>query len=215
MEITPKGLEKELTLLLSEMVADTGFKKKKMGYLNRTVGKCEQSFRIAFTRDRGLPGNLYSVNFPLSFTYKEVDKLTSLFMGIEYDSTWSTGAWMFYTQIPNYTTSTFKYCSDEPMQTYAERIADYFRKYALPYYEKLDTLEKVSKIFEKTASAKDRDKARNFFVVRRLRGSEDDCCYAALLCVQEKWNKLRDFLPVARELSIEEKERIEEYISDK
>ena len=76
-------------------------------------------------------------------------------------------------------------------------------------------LEKVAKIFEQTASAKDSDKARNFFVVRRLRGSEDDCCYAAILCVQGKWNKLRDFLPIARELSIEEKERIEKYISDK
>ena len=215
MEITPNGLQKELTTLLSELVFDTGFKKKKIGWLTRKVGECEQFFTITFTRDRGLPGNLYSVNFTLSFTYKEVDRLTSLFLGMEYDPKWSTGAWMFYTQIPNYTMSTFKYCSDEPMQTYAERIANYFRKYALPYYEKIDTLEKVAKIFEQTASAKDSDKARNFFVVRRLRGSEGDCCYAAILCVQGKWNKLRDFLPIARELSIEEKERIEKYISDK
>ena len=111
-----------------------------------------------------MPGNLYSVNFTLSFTYKEVDRLTSLFLGMEYDPKWSTGAWMFYTQIPNYTMSTFKYCSDEPMQTYAERIANYFRKYALPYYEKIDTLEKLQKSLNKLHPQKTADKARNFFV---------------------------------------------------
>lgn len=72
MEITPNGLQKELTTLLSELVFDTGFKKKKIGWLTRKVGECEQFFTITFTRDRGLPGNLYSVNFTLSFTYKEV-----------------------------------------------------------------------------------------------------------------------------------------------
>ena len=82
MEITPNGLQKELTTLLSELVFDTGFKKKKIGWLTRKVGECEQFFTITFTRDRGLPGNLYSVNFTLSFTYKEVDRLTSLFLGM-------------------------------------------------------------------------------------------------------------------------------------
>ena len=85
MEITPNGLQKELTTLLSELVFDTGFKKKKIGWLTRKVGECEQFFTITFTRDRGLPGNLYSVNFTLSFTYKEVDRLTSLFLGMEYE----------------------------------------------------------------------------------------------------------------------------------
>ncbi len=94
MEITPNGLQKELTTLLSELVFDTGFKKKKIGWLTRKVGECEQFFTITFTSDRGLPGNLYSVNFTLSFTYKEVDRLTSLFLGMEYDPKWSTGAWM-------------------------------------------------------------------------------------------------------------------------
>ena len=34
MEITPNGLQKELTTLLSELVFDTGFKKKKNRMVN-------------------------------------------------------------------------------------------------------------------------------------------------------------------------------------
>lgn len=56
MEITPNGLQKELTTLLSELVFDTGFKKKKIGWLTRKVGECEQFFYYHFHKGSWFAG---------------------------------------------------------------------------------------------------------------------------------------------------------------
>ena len=51
MEITPNGLQKELTTLLSELVFDTGFKKKKIGWLTRKVGEWEQYNNLCYLKN--------------------------------------------------------------------------------------------------------------------------------------------------------------------
>ena len=92
----------------------------------------------------------FSLFFPLSvgFTFKEADKLTSRFLGIEYDAKWSTETQSLYTVIPGEPSFRFRYCSDEPLNKYAEKVAEDIRTYALPYFEKYDTLEKLEVYLE-------------------------------------------------------------------
>ena len=72
--MTPNELQKQVTLILCDLLKDNGFKKKATGKLYRKAGECEQYFTFYFTRDRGLPGNLYSLTCTLSFRYKNVDQ---------------------------------------------------------------------------------------------------------------------------------------------
>lgn len=51
--MTPADLDKELTLLLSELLADTGFSKKRIKRLQRNSEECEQFFSCRYA---GLSG---------------------------------------------------------------------------------------------------------------------------------------------------------------
>ena len=90
--MTPAELNKSLTLLLHERLADTGFSKKKIGTLRRKAAACEQSLTFYLTRERGLPGNRYSLTATLSFSFPEVDRLTCEFLGKAEDRNFGTGA---------------------------------------------------------------------------------------------------------------------------
>lgn len=46
--MTPVDLDKELTLLLSELLADTGFSKKRIKRLQRNSEECEQFFSCRY-----------------------------------------------------------------------------------------------------------------------------------------------------------------------
>lgn len=212
--MTPAEYNKQATILWSELLADTGFSKKHIGRLKRKIKECEQHISFYFTRNRGLPGNLYSVNPSLSFTFKEVDKLTSRFLGIEYDAKWDTGVQPLYTVIPGNDSFRFRYCSDEPLNQYAERVAEDFRIYAFPYFEKYDTLEKLEVYLERNP-VQEIDKG-GFHVVRShgLDGGRA-CCYAAVLCLLKKWDKLQMFVESTDLLFPDQKERIIDYISKK
>lgn len=209
--MTPAEYNKQATILWSELLAETGFSKKYIGRLKRKTKECEQHISFYFTRDRGLPGNLYSVNPSLSFTFKEVDKLTSRFLGIEYDAKWDTGAQPLYTVIPGEPSFRFRYCSDEPLNQYAERVAEDFRIYAFPYFEKYDTLEKLEVYLEQDLV---KGIGKGGFHVVRSHGGGRACCYAAVLCLLEKWDKLHMFVESTDLLFPEQKERIIEYISN-
>ena len=128
--MTPKEMDKELTLLLADNMNSLGFKKKQTGVFSRKVNDCEQSFAFCFTRDRGLPGTNYSMFPTLSFRYPKVDELHCLFMGKEYDKRekdFGTGAKGLYTFVPGRDGGRYSYCSDNPMSGHAELIfKDFF-----------------------------------------------------------------------------------------
>ena len=209
--MTPAEYNKQTTILLSKLLADTGFSKKRIWELRRKAKECEQHFSFSFTRNRGLPGNLYSVNPTLSFAFKEVDQLTSRFLGKEYDAKWGTGAQSLYTLMPGEPLSSFQYCSDEPLDHYAQRVAEDFRIYALPFFETYDTVEKLEVSFEQSLI---RGIDRGGFRVVRSSGSDGGraCCYAAVLCLLKKWDKLRVFVGATDRLLPEQKERIIVYV---
>lgn len=209
--VTPAELDKELTLLLNELLADTDFIKKRKGRLQRKRDVCEQSLSFSFTRDRGLPGSLYSLGISLSFSYPEVNKVTSKFLGEEYNERWDTGAKPFYTVLPDKPQLKFKYCTDKLLSQFAEMISKDFHFYALNFYEKYDTLKKLEAYFDQYPN---RDIGEDgFWVVRSgKQGSGRGCCIAAVLCILEKWDELRFFLEETDLLLEEQRERIAEYV---
>lgn len=208
--MTPAEYNKQVTILLSELLKDTCFSQKRICRLSRKTKECEQNISFYFTRNRGLPGNLYSVDFTLSFAFKEVDKLTSKFLGKEYDAKWDTGAQPLYTVIPEEPLFRFRYCSDEPLTQYAQRVAEDFRMYALPYFEKYDTLEKLEAYLEQNLV---RGMDKGGFRVVRSSGSDGGraCCYAAVLCLLKKWDQLHTFVESTDLLFPEQKERMEHF----
>lgn len=210
--MTPAELNKSLTLLLNERLADTGFAKKKIGQLKRTAKECEQFLTFYFTRERGLPGNQYSLTATLSFTFSEVNRLTCEFLGEEEDVRFGTGAQPLYTVVPG-SLLKYKYCSDEPLDLLAEMVSEDFHAYALPFYGKYDTLEKLEDYFDRERDGGE----RGFRVVisGQKPGSGRGCCIAAVLCLLEKWDKLEQFLKGTDVLMDEHRERMEEYISDR
>lgn len=95
------------------------------------------------------------------------------------------------------------------MEQFAEMLSADFRIYALPFYEKYDTLRKLETYFEQDPG---QIIARRDLSVTRTNGLW--CCKAAVLCVLEEWEKLRKFLDDTDLLSLEQKKRIAEHISD-
>lgn len=210
--MTPTELDKSFTLMLSELLADTGFTKKRKGRLNRKASECEQAFTFYFIRDRGLPGNTYSLTATMSFSFPEADRLTSLFMGVEYDAEWGTGARPFYTVIPDKLVLKFKYCADESLSRFAEGISDDFHSYALPFYNEYDTLKKLEAYFDQCVN--DKSEENGFDVIRSNKdGNGRWCCNAAVLCILGKWDKLQRLLEEKDLLIPEQKARIREFIS--
>lgn len=138
--------------------------------------------------------------------------LTSTFLGEEYEAAWSTGAEPLYVVVPDKPLSKYKYSSDDPLSQFAEMVSADFHSYALPFYERYDSLDKLEAYFDQYPK---RDtKEDGFSVVRSGRqGSGRGCCIAAVLCLQKRWDKLQMFLEDTELLLPEQKERINEYIS--
>ncbi len=208
--MTPLELDKELTFLLHDLLQNTGFRKKRKGNLSRKENECEQMFSFYFTRERGLPGNIYSLTATVSFSFSEVDKLTSRFMGEKYDSKWPTGTRPFYTLIPDTPLLKYKYCPDEALEQFADMVSQDFRSYALPFFEKYNTIEKLEQHFDRYH---DNMGLKNGFRVVRANGYW--CCKAAVLCNLERWGKLQQYIDGTDCLTLEQKAEISEYISGK
>lgn len=211
--MTPTELNKSFTLLLNELLADTDFQKKKIGCLKRNLSKCEQYFTFYFTRDRGLPGNLYSLTATLSFSFRELDQLTCSFLGEEYDERakqFHTGSEPLYEIVPDRLPTQYKYYTDESMHRLAEMVSGDFHTYAISFYEKYDTLEKLENYFEQRIHGA----KRNFRVTREGQkpGSGQGCCYAAVLYLLAKREKLEKFLKETDLLMDKYKNQISKYI---
>lgn len=210
--MTPAEYTKQVTLLLSELLVDTGFYKKRIGRLMRNTKECEQNIILSFTRGRGLPITSYPVNLNLTFTFKEMNRLASKFLGKEYDAKSHTGLQPLYAIIPGKSLSRIDYRSDEPLNQYAERVADDFRSYALPYFEKYDTLEKLEVYFDQYLVQKIGE--HGFHNANGLGPKGvSNCYFAAILCLLGKWEKLYMLLE-SIDWFPDQKERIIEYISN-
>lgn len=99
------------------------------------------------------------------------------------------------------------------MEQFAKKISVDFHAYAVPFYEKYDTLRKLEYYFEQEPTQI--ISGQSFSIIRKNKfGSGCWCCKAAVLCALEEWEKLRDFLNGTDLLSLEQKKRIEEYISN-
>lgn len=211
--VTPAELNKSLTILLNDCLADTGFSKKRIGRLKRKAAECEQFFLLYFTRRRGLPGNLYALTATLAVSFPEVNRLTCEFSGEEREDAGGlfTGSKPFYTVVPGEPLLKYTYCSDEPLSRFAEMVSEDFRSFALPFYEKYDTLEKLWNCFSEELKGNKCD----FHVSHsgKKPGEGRACCIAAVLCLLEKREELRQFLEKAEILSDEEKSRMTEYFS--
>ncbi len=207
--MTPSELDKELTFLLHNLLANTGFRKKRKGNLSRKENECEQVFSFYFTRDRGPAGNTYSLTATLSFSFPEVDRLTSRFMGEEYDSKWPTGTRPLYTVLPDTPVLKYKYCSDNALEQFADMVSQDFRSYALSFYGKYDTIDKLEQHFDQ---CHDNMGLKSGFRVVRANGG---CCKAAVLCMLEKWEKLQQYVGETDCLTPEQKAKISEYISSR
>ena len=206
----PAELDKELTIILEGLLADTGFSKKRKGVFRREANECEQFFNFYFTRDKGMPGNIYSLTASMSFAFSEVDKLTSIFMGEEYDSKWGTGTRPLYSIIPDNPVHKYKYCADESLEKFAEMLSDDIHSYALPFYDKYDTLEKLGSYFERLQDGID---LKDRFSVIRAHGNGCWCCEMAVLCLLQQWDKIKLYISGISILTVEQKEKIENYIS--
>ena len=211
--MTPAELNKSLTLLLHERLADTGFSKKKIGTLRRKADACEQFLTFYLTRERGLPGNRYSLTATLGFSFPEVDRLTCEFLGKGDDRKWGTGAQPLYTVVPGRPVLKYKHCSDEPLGRLADMVSVDFHAYALPFYKKYDTLEKLAEAFEREHLTGE----CGFRVVisGQKPGSGHACCIAAVLCLLEKWDRLEQFLKETEFLTDACKERIDRYFPER
>lgn len=209
--MTPAELDKSLTHLLHERLADTGFSKKRIRTLRRKADECEQFFSFYLTRDRGLPGNRYSLTATLSFSFPEADRLTCAFLDREYDRKWGTGAQPLYTVVPGRPVLKYKYSSDAPLEQLADMVSEDFHAYALPFYETYDTLEKLAEYFERERLTGE----CGFRVIRsgQKPGSGHGCCIAAVLCLLKRWDALEQFLEETEFLPDDCRERIREYVS--
>lgn len=204
--MTPKELTRSMTILLNDLLADTGFSKKRLGRLIRRENGCQQFFAYYFTR--GSDGCNLTAN--LMFSFPEVDKLTSRFLGEEYNPLMSTGLKPLYTVVPGQPVLKYKYYLHEPLEQFAEMVADDFRLYAIPFFEQFNTLNKLETCFDQMRKEGDGFK---FSVHTGRQGKGAGCCIAATLCVLEEWDKLRLFLKETSLLLDEHRERIDEYAS--
>lgn len=154
---------------------------------------------------------MYSLTATMSFSFPEVDKLTSRFMGEEYETKWATGAKPLYTVVPDEPVLKYRYCSDEALEQFAEMVSQDFRAYALSFYRKYDTLDKLENYFDQNP---DNIGLKNGFSVVRVNkhGNGCWCCKAAVLCVLEKWDKIQRYIDETELLLPEQKARISEYI---
>lgn len=209
--MTPAELNKSLTVILDEMLKDTGFSKKRISRLYRKTGECNQFLSFYFSRDRGFPGNLYTLTITMSFSFVKVNKLTSEFLGEEYRAEFGTGAQPLYTVIPNGSSLKYTYCSENSLKDFAEIISGDFHSYALNFYDKYDTLNKLETYFYYNPKSN----PDGFRFVSSGRSGGYVCCYAAVLCALEEWDKCRLIVREDNTLSDVQKDRIIKYIADR
>lgn len=69
-------------------------------------------------------------------------------MGEEYDAIWATGERPLYTVIPDNPVLKYRYCVDEALEQFAEMLSEDFHSYALSFYDKYDTLNKLESYFD-------------------------------------------------------------------
>ena len=207
--VTPKELNKSMTILLDGLLADTGFSKKRIGRLIRRENGCQQFFVFYFTGMRFSNGCSLTGN--LMFSFPEVDKLTARFLGEEYDKLMSTGLKPFYAVVPGQPILKYKYYFEEPLEQFVEMVANDFRLYAILFFEQFNTLSKLEASFDQMLKE---GTGMKFSVRTGKQGKGGGCCIAAALCLLEEWEKLRLFLKETDLLLDEHRERIDEYVSD-
>ena len=207
--MTPKELNKSMTILLNGLLAATGFSKKRIGRLIRRESGCQQFFVFYFTRTRF--SNCYNLTGNLMFSFPEVDKLTSRFLGEEYNKLSPTGLKAFYTVVPGQPVLKYRYCSDESFEQFVEMVANDFRLYALHFYEQFNTLNKLETYFDRMLKE---DTGMEFSVQTGKQGKGAGCCIAAVFCILEQWDKLQLFLKETNLLLDEHRKRINEYVSN-
>ncbi len=210
--MTPAEYNKTFTVLLNDLIEDTEFSKKRVSCFKRRVGSCEQVFSFYFTRQRGLPGTLYSLTLTLQFSFTAVDQLICFFEGEKYDPAWNTIAVPMYTIVPGKAFDSYIYCSDNPLKPLAGIVAEDFRTYALPFYGRYDTLDKLEYYFARFYAG---DYVEDRLSVVRGKRNRNELCYAAILCASEKWDTLWQFLDKNPTLSAEYRARIIEYAAGK
>ena len=196
-----------MTLLLNDLLTDTGFAKKRIGRLIRRENGCQQFFVFYFTRMRF--SNCCNLSGNLMFSFPEVDELTGRFLGTEYDKLLFTGLKPFYTVVPEQPVLKYKYYFDESLEQFVEMVANDFRLYALPFYEQFNSLNKLETYFNRVLKE---DTGMKFSVQTGKQGKGAGCCIAATLCILEEWDKLQLFLKETNLLSNEHRERIDEYV---
>ena len=197
--------------MLNDLLVDTGFARKRIGQLKRKENECQQFFTFYFSRERF--SNCYSLTSSLVFSFPEVDRLTIQFLGKEYDKRLVTGAEPFYRVVPDSPVWKYKYSLDETLYPLAEMVAKDFCAYALPFYEKYNSLNKLEDYFDRLLRGEIKMEFRIVNTDKQGKGS--GCCIAAVLCILEKWDELRLFLEELKEtdwLLDENRERINEYI---
>lgn len=147
------------------------------------------------------------------FSFPEVDKLTSQFLGKEYDKKQPlTGLHPFYTVVPGQPLSKYTYCPDDKsLEQFVEMVANDFVLYALSFYEQFNTLNKLEIYFDRLLK---KDTGMKFTVQTGKQGKGSGCCIAAVLCILEQWDKLQCFLKETNLLSEEHRKRINEYVSN-
>lgn len=220
-QITPAKCNRSLTLLLDRLLADTGFSKKRIGRLQRKTKECEQFALFYFTRERGRCGYHYGLTMNLGFRFADVDKLTSEFQNEAYAASLGTAILPFYTLLPDSGVSFRKYddyCAEEPLDGFAEMLSKDFREYALPFYEKYDTLHKLEAYLDDALRTTKRGAALDaprLCICRSRRGGGYYSCFAAVLCVLGEYEKCRRALEETAFPEGEVKERIIRYLSER
>lgn len=144
------------------------------------------------------------------FSFPEINKLTSQFLGEEYNKVLPTGLKPLYAVVPGQPVLKYKYFSGESLDQFAELVADDFRLYALPFYAQFNTLNKLDNYFDRLWKKGIR---MEFSVQTGKQGTGSGCCIAAVLCILEPWDNLQRFLKETNLLSDTHRERIHEYIS--
>lgn len=207
--MTPEELNKSVTFLLNDLLKTAGFPKKQIGRLIRKEEECLQFFTFYFTRARFT--NCYDLTGALMFSFPEADRLTSLFLGKEYDKLLPAGSKPLYAVVPSRPTLKYKYFSDGSIDRFAEMAANDFMIYALSFYENFNTLNKLQTYFDRLI----KERISTEFRVRTGKQGKSSGCYvAATFCVLEKWDKLLLFLKETDLLLDEHRDRINEYISN-
>ena len=207
--MAPNELNKSLTFSLIDHLENTSFYKKRIGVFLREKKECRQFFSFYFSR-RG--SNTYQLTANLFFSFPDVDRLTSIFLGKEYDKTLCTGAEPLYTNVPNGSFLKYVYSADEPFEQFTKILAEDFCNYALPFYEKFDTVNKLEQYFDRHLYG---DMDREFRIVQTDRqGQGSGCLIAAVYCVLHEWEKLKVFIDKTNLLQEEHKVRVYEYIGN-